>query len=211
VARRHHITGRVLVIHVVLCALIAGCSAQAPTAPGHVGTAAINSPSDALVSSPAETSASAPVQLRAARTSNTFQLLDGKFTLTLADGSTIWGTYHGTAAVPSAGQPRATLEGVVTGGTGRFAGATGGLSGTGTGGFAGDGDFLVALRATVSKGNGVSFELPVVLRGVSTSTCSTTAPPRMALNGTGSAKGVANATGHLEHNLGTQICAIIIE
>ena len=33
----------------------------------------------------------------------------------------------------------------------------------------------------------------------------------MALDGTGSAKGLASATGHLEHNLGTRICAIIVE
>ena len=208
-AGRPHIAGRVLVVYVVLCALVAGCSAQAPTAPGRVDSAAITGPADALVSSLAETT-SAPVQV-AAPTSNTLELLEGTLTLTLADGSVIWGTYHGTATVPRWGEPRATLDGLVTGGTGRFAGAKGGLSGTGTGGFAGDGDFLVALRAAVSTDNGVSLDLPVTLRGISTSSCSTTAPPRMTLNGTGSARGVADITGHLEHNLGTKICAIIVE
>ncbi len=209
-AGRPHITGSGVVIHVVLCALVAGCSAQAPMAPGRVGSAAIIGPTDALVSSLAETSASAPVHART-RTSHTFELFEGTVTLTLADGSAIWGTYHGTANVPGSGQPRATLEGAVTGGTGLFAGATGDLTGTGTGGFANDGEFSVALRAAVSTGDGASLDVRVALRGISTSTCTTTAPPRIALDGTGRAKGMARATGHLEHNLGTQICAIIVE
>jgi hypothetical protein len=33
----------------------------------------------------------------------------------------------------------------------------------------------------------------------------------MFLDGTGTAKSIASATGHLEHNLGSQICAIITE
>ena len=209
-AGRHHIPGRVPVFSLVLCALVAGCSAQAPTAPGRVGSAAIVRSTDAPPSSLAESSSSVPVQATA-RTSHTFELLEGTITLTLADGSAIWGTYHGTATASSSGQRRATLEGVVIGGTGRFAGARGGLSGTGTGGFTDDGEFSVALRAAVSTGNGVSLDMRVALRGISTSTCTTTAPPRMSLNGVGPAKGMPGATGHLEHNLGTRICAIIVE
>lgn len=205
-----HIPGRVLVSSLVLCALVAGCSAQAPTAPERVDSAALIRPTDVPASPLAETSVSVPVQARA-QTSHTFQLLEGAVTITLADGSAIWGTYHGTATVPSSGQRRATIEGVVTGGTGPLAGATGGLSGTGTGGFAGDGEFSVALRAAFSTGDGVSHHMRVALRGVSTSTCNTTEPPRIFLNGTGTARGTAGATGQLEHNLGTQICAIIVE
>ena len=131
--------------------------------------------------------------------------------LSLSDGSTIWGTYRGTATVPSVGQSRATLEGEVTGGTGMFAGATGSLQGAGIGGIANDGEFSMRLRATVSTADGHPLELPVGLNGISRSTCTTTAPPRVALDGTGKAKGLGIAAAHLEHNLGAQICAIIIE
>lgn len=209
-AGRPHIPGCVLVVSAVLCALLAGCSAQAPTAPERVDSAAIIGPIDAPGSSLAEAMAAVPVQA-GARSSHTFELLEGTVTLTLADGSAIWGTYHGTATVPSSGQRRATLEGVVTAGTGLFAGARGGLSGTGIGGFAGDGEFSVALHVAVSTGDRVTHDMRVVLRGISTSTCTTTAPPRMSLNGTGTARRKASVTGHLEHNLGTQICAIIVE
>jgi len=135
VAGRSYIPGRVLIFSLVVCALVAGCSAQAPTAPERVGSATIIHPTDAPASTLAEGSASVLVQA-SARTSQTFELLEGTVTLALADGAEIWGTYHGTATASSSGQRRATLEGVVTGGTGRFAGATGGLSGTGRGGCA---------------------------------------------------------------------------
>ena len=205
-----HISGGAVPITVLLCALGAGCSAQAPTAPERVGAAAIIGPTEMPPSSPAGTSASASVHAKA-RTSHNFDLLEGTVSLTLADGSALWGTYHGAASIPSSGQPRASLEGTVTGGTGLFAGAGGSLSGTGVGGFAGDGVFSVTLRAAVATGDGESLDVRVALKGTSTSTCTTTAPPRMALDGTGNAKGLASATGHLEHNLGTRICAIIVE
>jgi hypothetical protein len=205
-----HIRGGTLSITVVLCALVAGCSAQAPTAPERVGAAAITGPTDMPAPSPAASSASLSLQA-SARTSHDFDLLEGSFTLTFADGSALWGTYHGDARLPSSGQPRASLEGVVTGGTGLFAGATGSLRGRGTGGFAGDGEFTVALRAAVSTPDSGSLDLRATLKGTSTSTCTLTAPPRMALDGSGSARGLASVTGRLEHNLGTQICAIIVE
>jgi hypothetical protein len=131
--------------------------------------------------------------------------------LTLSDGSTIWGTYHGTATVPSVGQSRATLEGEITGGTGMFAGATGSLDGTGVGGLVNDGEFSVKFYATASTANEKSLAVAVTLNGISSSTCTTTAPPRVALDGTGRAKGLGSAAAHFEHNLGAQICAIIIE
>ena len=117
VAGHPHIAGLVLANHVVVCALVAGCGAQSPAAPARVGSVAINSPSDDLVSSLAEGSDSKTVQARA-RTSHTLEVLEGTVTLTLADGSAIWGTYRGTANLPSSGQHRATFEGAVTGGAG---------------------------------------------------------------------------------------------
>jgi hypothetical protein len=200
--------GRV-VIPVVFWALVAGCSAQAPTAPGHVDQAAIIGPTNAAVSIP-ETAVSAPVRAKA-RTVRTIDLLEGTVTLSLADGSTIRGSYHGTFTAADSGPARSTLDGVVTGGTGLFAGATGSLSGTGTGGFADNGEFSVALRASLPTSKGGPGDVRMALKGISTSTCTTTAPPRMMLDGTGGAKGFARATGHLEHNLGNHICAIPAE
>ena len=83
-------------------------------------------------------------------TSYTVDLLEGTISLNLSDGTTIWGTYRGTATVPSAGQSRAALEGKVTGGTGLFAGATGTLRGDGIGGFVNDGEFGNDLEAPVA-------------------------------------------------------------
>ena len=79
--------------------------------------------------------------------------------------SALWGTYHGAASIPSSGQPRASLEGTVTGGTGLFAGASGSFSGTGMGGFAGDGVFSVTLRATVSTRDGGSLDVRAQTEG----------------------------------------------
>ena len=205
-----HITGGASSITALLCTLVAGCNAQTPTAPERVGSAAIIGSTEMPPSSPAATSASASVHAKA-RTSYHLNLLEGTVTLTFADGSALWGTYRGAASIPSSGPPRASLDGIVTGGTGLFAGAGGTLSGTGTGGFAGDGEFSVALRVAVSTSDGAPMDVRATLKGTSTSTCTTTAPPRMALDGTGSAKGLASATGHLEHDLGSEICAIIVE
>jgi len=187
---------------------VSGCGAQSPAAPDGAAPAAI---AGAVESLPSLAEAGAPaVPLRSARTSYTVALLKGTISLTLSDGTTIWGTYRGSATVPSVGQARATLEGEVTGGTGLFAGATGTLKGAGIGGFVNDGEFSVTLHASVSMANGRSREMPISLSGISTSTCTTTAPPRVALDGSGKAKGLGSAA-HLEHNLGAQICAIIVE
>jgi hypothetical protein len=163
-----------------------------------------------LASTSSEAGAPAAVQA-AARTSYTVNLLEGTISLNLSDGSTIAGTYHGSASVPSVGPSRATLEGEIVNGTGMFAGATGTIRGTGTGGFVNDGQFSVMLHAKVSTPNREPFDLSVTLSGISKSTCTTTAPPRMALDATGDAKGISRATAHLEHNLGANICAIIVE
>lgn len=185
-----------------------GCGAQPPAAPDRPAPAATAGPVEAL---PFLAEAGAPaVPQRRARTSYTVDLLEGTISLNLSDGTTIWGTYRGTATVPSVGQSRATLEGKVTGGTGLFAGATGTLRGAGIGGFVNDGEFSVTLHALISMANGHSREVPIALNGISTSTCTTTAPPRVALDGRGKAKGLGSAA-HLEHNLGAQICAIIID
>lgn len=129
--------------------------------------------------------------------------------MTLPDGSSIWGTYSGSASTATGSlSSRAKLDGEITGGTGTFAGATGTFRAAGTGGFVNDGPFSATLRVSVSSASRSSIQWAVTLNGTSTSTCSTTAPPRMALDGTGDVKGSGTITGHLEHNLGSSICAV---
>jgi hypothetical protein len=52
----------------------------------------------------------------------------GSYTFTAADGSTLTATLAGTATLVAPGQLAIAEEGVITGGTGRFAGATGSFS-----------------------------------------------------------------------------------
>lgn len=200
---------RVLGITVAACVAVAGCSGQAPTAPDRVGAAAVVLPSNSPTSLSANTVTAEPKAK--VGTSLAFDLLEGTVTLTLADGSELRGRYRGSAVRPSSGQPRATFDGVVTGGTGFLSGASGTLSGTGTGGFVDDGKFSVALRAAIATVKGGPLDMRVTLRGVSTSTCTTTAPPRMSLIGAATTRGPGATTGRLEHDLGTRPCAIIVE
>ena len=98
-----------------LCALWSPDAARSHLRPRRAWTQWPSSAPVTTVSSLAEGGDSKTVQARA-RTSHTLQVLEGTVTLTLADGSAIWGTYRGTANLPSSGQHRATFEGAVTGG-----------------------------------------------------------------------------------------------
>jgi hypothetical protein len=102
---RAKLNGRV-VLHSVLCAVVSGCGAQSPTTPDRSApppTMSFPAGSDdgfagsvAALTGVAEASAPAVVQ-GTARTSYTLVLLKGTMSLTLSDGTTNWGTYHGTA------------------------------------------------------------------------------------------------------------------
>src|SRR4029079_2735777 len=70
-----------------------------------------------------------------------FDLLAGAFTLTLAGGDQIDGTYNGQASISTSGQQISALNLEITGGTGAFQDATGHLKGKGTGAFTGEGVF----------------------------------------------------------------------
>lgn len=78
------------------------------------------------------------------------QVTNGRFTHTFPDGSSFTGSYSGTATLVRAGSPENTisLQFTVDGGTGRFAGATG--QGTSTGSTAADGSLTLQSTATVT-------------------------------------------------------------
>lgn len=190
--------------------MISGCGAQSPVAPDRPAGPVAHGAAATQASSLSESSAST-LSIDNIRTSYTVDLLKGRLSLSLSDGSTICGSYHGRATVPTVGTPRATLEGEITGGTGVFAGASGDLRGSGTGGLADNGKFSLSLRATVNTSDGRSRNVSVMLDGVSTATCTTTAPPRLALDGTGNDRGKDSAAAHLEHDLGDRICAVPVE
>jgi len=203
--------GRAFGVAVSLSVALTGCTAQSPLAPDPVGAAALAGPLEAAGPAPP---ASAAVKTKATATAKftfRFDMLEGALTLVFADGSALTGNYRGVALNPTVGQPRATFDGVVTGGTGAFNGATGNFTGDGTGGFAGDGEFTASLRGDVRKADGTRVDLRVSLKGAVASICTTEAPPRLFLDGRGSAKaGLGAVVGHLEHDLGTEPCAIII-
>jgi hypothetical protein len=82
----------------------------------------------------------------------TLEVTEGSFTITAANGDTIVGTYSGQAAFASPTLITYLVSGPITGGTGRFAGATGSIT------FAGSGDLVTGvlsetLTATISKKN----------------------------------------------------------
>jgi len=62
----------------------------------------------------------------------TFSLSNGSALLGTKKNETIFIAYTGTAVSPTRGIPRFNLAGTITGGTGRFAGATGTFSAAGT-------------------------------------------------------------------------------
>jgi hypothetical protein len=82
----------------------------------------------------------------------TLEVTAGSFTITAANGDTIVGTYSGQAALASPTVITYLVSGPITGGTGRFAGATGSIT------FAGSGDLVTGelsetVTATISKRN----------------------------------------------------------
>ena len=211
-ACRPRTRGRAFGAAASLSVMLCGCSAQAPLAPDPVSASAVVAPIGNPTAAPSvSASGKAPAKPLAERKFVfRFDMVEGALTLVFPDGSALFGTYQGVATNPLNGQPRATLEGDVTGGTGIFAGATGTFTGDGTGGFAGDGTFTVSLRGTVLPASRRQLDLRLTLRGTVASTCTTEAPARLFLDGVGSYKSLGAVTGHLEHSLGTEPCAVII-
>ena len=137
----------IAVRHGIAAALAAAVSAAACGAPLSSSSANVLSPSDAALpqSAPAPSNGAASVRYDAQ-----LSLTSGHFTIATTATDVIEGAYTGQASV---GVPSSTarLELTVTGGQGRFAGASGSLQGTGNGSFTGEGAFEVSLKGFISR------------------------------------------------------------
>jgi hypothetical protein len=100
-----------------------------------------------------------------------YDLRNGSFTLTTADGD-ISGDYTGHASVASSGSVTASLDLDVTSGTNKFQGATGHLKGDGTGAFVGEGSFSVSIQGSiVTTAIPVKFHVRGAVSGTSVASC----------------------------------------
>jgi hypothetical protein len=139
------------------------------------------------------------------RLSATFGLLDGSFTLSTGDGSTLTGTYTGTASAPDSQSALLALS--VTGGTGVFQGASGSLKGEGGGSFVGEGSFSLSLKGSV-KTTQASGAIPIrgVLTGTSRASCSTDGLILLNLEATGSSPKHGALTADMHHVVSDTSC-----
>jgi hypothetical protein len=120
---------------------------------------------------------------------NTFELIDGTFTIAFAGGGSLIGTYTGTATSSLLGQTSAKLTFQVTGGTGTFADAGGQLQGSGTGAFIAEGGFSLSIRGKVGvPGTRHPTNVSVKARGTTTLSCSPAKRIAVTLNGEGTGK-----------------------
>src|SRR4029079_16625171 len=101
--------------------LMTGCTSHAPSAPD---------PFPAKTDHSSQPGTPAALATSSVKLAASFGLLDGSFVLTTGAGSTLTGTYTGTANVAADTQSSA-LTLWVTGGTGVFQGAGGSLNGDG--------------------------------------------------------------------------------
>jgi hypothetical protein len=149
-----------------------------------------------------------PTVSAAANTAGTtIDLLNGSFTLTTADGE-ISGSYQGQASVSSSGRVTTSLDMNVTGGTQLFQGATGTITGDGTGAaFVGEGSFSIYLRGSVSTpGDSSGFRLRGKISGTSSLSCLNTIAS-VTLDGDGSFGKLGDGHATLTHVVASLGCS----
>jgi hypothetical protein len=137
---------------------------------------------------------------------STFPLIEGSFRLTFTSGDYISGTYTGSALVSNPGRDIAVLNFVVTKGFGVFAGATGTLTGDGGGAYAGEGNFLLAMKGLVStKFEPTPFAVQANIHGTAVASCETEHIV-MALAGDGNVPRFGGVTATFRHEVGSASC-----
>jgi len=175
--------------------------------PGCGGTATPMAPS-AIEQLPNDISpiSSPPAAFATSRAVNTFDLVNGSFTLTLSasDGSvgTVKGTYTGEALVAAHGSQTAILELQITETSGIGSTVTA-IDADGTRAFIDEGDFALSLRLTSSL---AKSPLRVTVRGTSHVSCSASHRIQVTLQGTDSTRGFLEATADLHHEVEQSAC-----
>ena len=163
----------------------------APSAPSVVeharsDTSAIGNPSTLVTTS---------------RAVNTFPLVNGSFTLTLAasNGSvgTVKGTYSGEAVASEHGIGTAMLEVQITETTGIGSTITA-IQADGTRAFVDEGDFALSMLLTSSL---TKSPLRVTVRGMSHLSCSASHRIQVAMHETDSTRGFLGITADLQHEV----------
>ncbi len=109
--------------------------------------------------------------IQSGRSFTDVELFDGSFTLTTSDGD-IAGVYTGHSSISPSGRSDASLDLQVTGGTNLFQGATGSLTGNGTGAFSGEGSFSLIFRGSISTAaDPTRFRVRGKVSGTSSASC----------------------------------------
>ena len=135
-----------------------------------------------------------------------YDLRGGVFTLSTADGN-ISGSYQGQASISSSDRVTTSLDMIVTGGTNLFAGATGTITGDGTGAaFVGEGSFSISLRGSVSTtGDPSGFRVRGKISGTSSLSCANTVASA-TLDGDGSLGKLGDGHATFTHVVGGLGC-----
>ena len=126
-------------------------------------------------------------------------LSSGTLTVTTRQG-TLTGTYTGEGRGSSG-----TFSVELTGGTGAFAGASGTLTGSGDGGFTGEGGFSLVLDGVLTTSAG-SRKLKIIVKGTSTLSCDNQVP-LLTLTGSAQVTGSGSSSAVLRHQVGLAGCS----
>jgi hypothetical protein len=186
VARQRTWTRQAAAVAVAFSGLTPGCRDGLPSTPDRVdlSSGAPNGQPAAIGTLQADGEAAGRDDPRARR--NTFELIDGTFTIAFADGGSLIGTYTGTATSNVLGQTSAKLTLQVTGGTGKLADAEGELQGSGTGAFIAEGGFVLSIHGKVRvPGTRRPTNVSVKARGTTTLSCSPAQRIAVTLKGEG--------------------------
>ena len=135
-----------------------------------------------------------------------YPLVEGSFTIVNRDGAGITGTYSGTSRFPGDGRQQASLTLRVTGGWGKFAGATGSVAVTGTGAFADEGRFVLDGDGEVTLAGGKRATVVLKLSGSSTASCSASERIAIAQTADGAMGRAGRVTATLSHEVVDSFC-----
>lgn len=171
---------RSLVVFTAAGLIVGACSGASPMSPSRSGGA---------VSGTAKSSTPGVIT----------PLSSGTITVTTRQG-TLTGTYTGEGRDSSG---VFTVE--LTGGTGAYDGASGTLTGSGEGGFTGEGGFSLVLDGILTTAAG-SRKLKINVKGTSTLSCPSEGP-LLTLTGSAQVTGSGSSTALLTHQVGNLGCS----